>query len=160
MAYLILDEQILLRYATLPSIHPTNFKLHKFTEYMNSSVLQNKIKFMMETSKQDLVFLDMKVHLRDGYLISEIYLKPANSHEYLHLKSCYLQQVAKNNPYSVALRVRRNCSDWVPDDKMFTENLVKYKACLLESGYVSDRMDKHFIKVAKLKRKDVLDGKV
>ena len=43
---------------------------------------------------------------------------------------------------------------------MFTENLVKYKAYLLESGYASDRIDKHFIKVAKLKRKDVIDGKV
>ena len=43
---------------------------------------------------------------------------------------------------------------------MFTENLVKYKAYLLESGYASDGIDKHFIKVAKLKRKDVLDGKV
>ena len=43
---------------------------------------------------------------------------------------------------------------------MFTENLVKYKAYLLESGYASDGIDKHFIKVAKLKRKDVIDGKV
>ena len=43
---------------------------------------------------------------------------------------------------------------------MFTENLVKYKAYLLESGYASDGIDKHFIEVAKLKRKDVLDGKV
>ena len=114
----------------------------------------------METSKQDLVFLDTKVHLREGYLIPEVYSKPTDSHEYLHPKSCHPSQVAKNNPYSVALRVRRNCSDRVPDDKMFTENLVKYKAYLLESGYASDGIDKHFIKVAKLKRKDVLDGKV
>ena len=138
----------------------TEPQLHEFTEYMNSSVLQNKIKFTMETSKQDLVFLDTKVHLREGYLIPEIYSKPTDSHEYLHPKSCHPPQVAKNNPYSVALRVRRNCSDRVPDDKMFTENLVKYKAYLLESGYASDGIDKHFIKVAKLKRKDVLDGKV
>ena len=43
---------------------------------------------------------------------------------------------------------------------MFTENHVKYKAYLLESDYASDWIDKHFIEVAKLKRKDVLDGKV
>ena len=114
----------------------------------------------METSKQDLVFLDTKVHLREGYLIPEIYSNPTDLHEYLHPKSCHPPQVAKTNPYSVALRVRRNCSDRVPNDKMFTENLVKYKAYLLESGYASDGIDKHFIKVAKLKRKDVLDGKV
>ena len=134
--------------------------MHEFTEHINSSVLQNKIKFTMETSKQDLVFLDTKVHLREGYLIPEIYSRPTDSHGYLHPKLCHPPQVAKNNPYSVALRVTRNCSDRVPDDKMFTENLVKYKAYLLESGYASDGIDKHFIKVAKLKRKDVLDAKV
>ena len=58
----------------------TEPQLHEFTEYMNSSVLQNNIKFTMETSKQDLVFLDMKVHLREGYLIPEIYSKPTDSH--------------------------------------------------------------------------------
>ena len=101
---------------------------------MNSNVLQNKIKFTMETNKQDLVFLDTKGHLREGYLIPEIYSKPTDSHEYLHPKSCHSPNVTKNNPYSVALRVRRNCSDRVTDDKMFTKNLVKYKAYLLDSG--------------------------
>ena len=42
---------------------------------------------------------------------------------------------------------------------MFIENLVKYKPHLTESGYVSEKIDKPFIKVAKLKRKDVLGGK-
>ena len=37
---------------------------------------------------------------------------------------------------------------------MFIDNMVKYKAYLLESGYASDQIDGHFIKVAKLKRKD------
>ena len=56
----------------------------------------------------------------------------------------------------MALRVRRNCSDRVPGDKMFIDNLVRYKAYLLDSGYASDIIDKHFIKVAKLKQKKVL----
>ena len=60
-------------------------------------------------------------------------------------------QVTRNNTYSVALRVRRNCSDQIPGDKVFIDNLVKYKAYLLDSGYASDIIDKHFIKVAKLK---------
>ena len=36
---------------------------------------------------------------------------------------------------------------------MFADNLVKYKAYMLQSGYNSDIVDKHFIKLAKLKRK-------
>ena len=41
---------------------------------------------------------------------------------------------------------------------MFTDNMVKYKAYLLESGYASDQIDEHFIKVAKLKRKDAMSN--
>ena len=127
---------------------------------MNSNVLENKIKFTRETSKNELVFLDTKVHLEDGFLISEIYSKPTDSHEHLNPRSCHPPQVTRNNPYSVALRVRRNCSDRVPGDKVFIDNLVKYKADLLDSGYASDIIDKHFIKVGKLKRKDTLGEKV
>ena len=123
----------------------TETQLHEFTEYMNLSVLQNKINFTMEASKHGLVFLDTKVHLKDGYLIPEIYSKPTDSHEYLNPKSCHPPQVAENNPCSVALRVRRNCSDQVPSDKMFIKNLVKYKASLIESGYAREKIDKHFI---------------
>ena len=43
---------------------------------------------------------------------------------------------------------------------MFANNLVKYKAHTLQTGYNSGIVDKHFIKVAKLKRKAVLEGKV
>ena len=44
----------------------TQTQLHEFTEYMNSSVPQNMINFTMETSKHGLVFLDTKVHLKEG----------------------------------------------------------------------------------------------
>ena len=140
--------------------HVSEQQLETFTEYLNSTVLENKIKFTRETSKNELVFLDTKVHLKDGFLISEIYSKSTDSHEYLNPWSCHPPQVTRNSPYSVALRVRRNCSDRVPEDKMFIDNLVKYKAYLLDSGYASDIIDKHFIKVAKLKRKDTLGEKV
>ena len=84
--------------------------------------------------------------------------KPTDAHEYLNPKSCHPPQFTRNNPYSVALRVRRNCSDRDPDDKMFIDNMVKYEAYLLESGYASDQIDGHFIKVAKLKRKDAMSN--
>ena len=85
---------------------------------------------------------------------------PTDSHEYLNPRSCHPPQVTRNNRYSVALRVRRIFSDRDPEDKIFIDNLVKYKAYLLDSGYASDIIDKHFIKVAKLKQKDTLGEKV
>ena len=140
--------------------HVSEQQLETFAGYLNSNVFENKIKFTRETSKNELVFLETKVHLKDGFLISEIYSKPTDSHEYLNPRSCHPPQVTRNNPNSVALRIRRNCSDRVPGDKMFINNLVKYKAYLLDSSYASDTIDKHFIKVAKLKRKDTLGEKV
>ena len=82
----------------------------------------------METSRQELEFLDTKVHLKSGYLIPEVYSRPTDLHEYLNPKSCHPPQVTRNNTYSVVLRVRRNCSDRDPDDKIFIDSMVKYKA--------------------------------
>ena len=121
-------------------------ELGSFTEYLNLNILENKIKFTMETRRQELVSLDTKI-----YPIPEISSKLTDSHEYLNLKSCHPPQVMRNNSYSVALRVRRHCSDRDPDGKMLMDNMVKYKAYLLESEYASDQIDGHFIKVAKLK---------
>ena len=39
-------------------------ELSSFTEYLNSNILESKIKFTMETSRQELVFSDTKVHLK------------------------------------------------------------------------------------------------
>ena len=84
--------------------HVSEQQLETFTGYFNSNVLENKIKFTRETCKKELVFLDTKVHLKDGFLISEIYYTLTDSHENLSLRSCHPPQVTRNNPYSVALR--------------------------------------------------------
>ena len=97
-------------------------------------------------------FLDVKVHLRNGYLTPEIYSKERDSHEYLHPTSAYPPTVSRNSTYSVALRVRRNCSDREPGDSLFVKNLIQYKAYLLHSGYDEEKIDKHFIRVAKMGR--------
>ena len=47
----------------------------EFTRYLNSEVLRDKIKFTVESSGSQLVFLDTKVHLREGFLVPEIYSK-------------------------------------------------------------------------------------
>ena len=126
--------------------------LVQFTEYMNGKVLKDKIKFTLEHSETELVFLDTKVHLKNGFLIQEIYSKPTDSHHYLNQKSSHPPNVVKNIPYSVALRVRRNCSDRIEDGTLFKKNMINYKAYLLNSGYETRHIDRTFIKVAKVKR--------
>ena len=93
-------------------------QLEQLTDYLNENVLSGKIVFAMESSREKLSFLDVNIGLR-GYLITEIYSKTSDSHEYLNPNSCHPPSVANNNPLGVALRVRRNCSDRIENDQIF-----------------------------------------
>ena len=46
-----------------------------FTNYLNETILKDKIKFEPVTKETGLEFLDVKAHLKNGYLIPEIYSK-------------------------------------------------------------------------------------
>ena len=119
-------------------------------------VLKDKIRFQPVVKESGLEFLDVRVHLRNGYVTPEIYSKETDSHEYLHPTSAHPPTASGNNPYSVALRVRRNCSDREPGDSLFVKNLIQCKAYLLHSGYDEETIDKHFMRVAKMGRKSTL----
>ena len=130
-----------------------------FTDHLNETILKDKIKFEPVIKETGLEFLDLKVHLKNGYLIPEINSNETDSHEYLNPNSIHPLSVTKSNPYSVALKVRWNCSDRKVDDKLFVNNLIQYKAYLMHSGYEEEAIDKQFIKVAKMKRKETLESK-
>ena len=131
-------------------------KFMNFTHYLNETVLKDKIRFQPLVKESRLKFLDVKMHLRNGYLTPEIYSEETDSHEYLHPTSAHPPTVSRNNQYSVALRVGRNCSDREPGDSLFFKNLIQYKVYLLHSGHDEKTIDKHFISVAKMGRKSTL----
>ena len=56
-------------------------KLLEFTEYINS--LYPTIKFELVYSEHTLNVLDLTLHLQDGFIITDIYAKPTDSHLYL-----------------------------------------------------------------------------
>ena len=72
-------------------------QLEDFTRCLYSEVL----KFTVESSGSQLVFLDTKVHLREGFLVPKIYSTPADSHGYLNLTSAHPPEVSRNNPLFV-----------------------------------------------------------
>ena len=82
-------------------------------------------------------------------MIPETYSKETDSHKYLNPNPTHPLSVTKNTPYSVALRVRRNCSDREVDDKLFVNHLIPYKDY---TSYEEEAIDKQFIKVAKMKK--------
>ena len=66
-----------------------------FTDHFSETILKDKIKFETVTKETVLEFLDGKVHLKNGYLIPEIYSKETDSHEYLNPNSTHPCQLPK-----------------------------------------------------------------
>ena len=84
-------------------------KLKGFREHLNEK--HPTIKFTAEWSKTSINFLDVTVSLVGGNITTDLYVKPTDSHQYLHSSSCHPYHCKKGIPYSQALRLNRICSD-------------------------------------------------
>ena len=86
------------------------------------------IKFTAEWSRESVTFLDTKV-IRDGNrLVTDLYTKPTDTHQYLHQRSCHPSHCKSSIAYSQALRMRRICSrptDYHRHVEELKENLIK-----------------------------------
>ena len=69
------------------------------------------IKFTAEISTKQHVFMDIKSSLVGDTISVYLYTKPTDTHQYLLPTSCHSKHCCKNVPYSLALRLRRICSD-------------------------------------------------
>ena len=77
------------------------------------------------------------VSVKDGSIETELYTKPTDKHQYLLVSSCHPQHTKRAIPFSLALRLRRICSN--PDNyKLRTNELIDY---LANRGY-----DKTFLR--------------
>jgi hypothetical protein len=85
-------------------------KLQEFFTYINS--INNNIQFTSDYSLHSVHFLDVLVSVGDsGTLVTDLYTKPTDTHQFLHAKSCHPNHIKRSIPYSQALRVLRICSD-------------------------------------------------
>ena len=107
----------------------TETELQEFERYINS--VHPTIKFTVSSSTVEIPFLDVLVRLEDGFLVSDLYTKPTDSHAYLHHRSCHPKHVSKNIPYSQFLRLRRLCTN-ISD---FDSQAERMTAQFLTRGY-------------------------
>ena len=129
-------------------------KLLELTEYINS--LYPTIKFELVYSENSLNVLDLTLHLQDGFIITDIYAKPTDSHLYLPFSSSHPAHCKRAIPYGVALRVRRNCST----DEFFNQICDEYKGYFKFQGYHADLVDKQFDRAINIERSELLKKKV
>jgi hypothetical protein len=98
-------------------------------KHLNSRV--ESIKFTLEWSYHKVNFLDTTVELRGNKLVTDLYTKPTDSHNYLLYNSSHPQRCKDSIPYSQFLRVRRICSS-VTD---FDTHVVTLQMYFIIRGY-------------------------
>ena len=68
------------------------------------------IKFTAKWSRESVTFLDTKVMRDRNCLVTDLYTKPMDTHQYLHQRSCHSSHCKSSIAYSQALRLQRICS--------------------------------------------------
>ena len=53
------------------------------------------------------VFLDVTVMKTDNQSVTDLYVKPTDTHQYLHVSSCHIYQCKKSVTFSQVLRFNR-----------------------------------------------------
>ena len=77
------------------------------------------IKFTANYLRKEI--LDVSVRKKNNQLVTDLYIKPTDTHQYLHASSCHVYHSKKSIPYSQALRLNRICSENSFDDKRCNE---------------------------------------
>ena len=89
------------------------------------------IKFTAEYSKEEVNFLDLNVKVIDGELKTDLFVKPADTHQFLDPTFLHPYHCKKGVTYSQALRLNRICSDNTNFDKRCND----LENWLMERGY-------------------------
>ena len=56
------------------------------------------IKFTAEYSRAKINFLDVTVIKKGNQLVTDLYIKPTDTHQYLHASSCHVSHCKKSIP--------------------------------------------------------------
>ena len=124
--------------------------LTDFVKHLNTC--HETIKFTQESSTESINFLDITVSIdKTNRIVTSLYSKPTDSHNYLLYSSEHPRHILKGIPYSQFLRVRRICS-----------NILDFRqsALMLSSHFIRRGYPKHLVKSAmtraELKDRDTL----
>ena len=63
-------------------------ELKRFSEFLNC--YHPTIKFTAYYSREELQFLDVSVRKKDNQLVTDLYIKPTDMHQYLYASSCHV----------------------------------------------------------------------
>lgn len=129
-------------------------KLKNFFNRCNS--FDPHIKFEQTTSTTSIPFLDVQVIFKNnGELSTDLYKKPTDTHQYLNWTSCHPRHTKTSIPYSLALRLRRICSD----NEFFEKRARELHNILLKRGYKNKLIKECIMKARRTSRQEELTSK-
>ena len=79
-----------------------------FLKYLNQ--FHPNLKFTFEKSKKKFIFLDLVIKLTDCKIVTDLYCKSTDSHQYLRYDSCHADHIKRSITFSQTLRLKRICS--------------------------------------------------
>ena len=111
------------------------------------------IKFTAKYSKETINFLDVNIRLVGGELMTDLFVKPTDTHQFLDPSSSHPYHFKKGIPYSQVLRLNRICSD----NESFDKRCNDLEGWLMERGYNGKMIRKQILRAREHSRKDLLE---
>ena len=96
-------------------------KIQLFLKELND--FTPNLKFTHESNSKSIPFLDVNVKLVNGRLLTDLYIKSTDRHQYLHYSSSHPEHTKRSIVYSQTLRINRLCS--LEDDFNYHKNNMK-----------------------------------
>ena len=128
-------------------------ELDKFLTYLNGC--HDHIKFTLESSTSSVNFLDTKVKLVNNAILTDLYCKPTDSHNYLLFNSAHPLKCKQSIPFSQFLRIRRICSTL----EFYDNHVVEFANHFLKRGYPLELIEEAAVKARRLDRATLLAPK-
>ena len=126
-------------------------KLKELLKILNSS--HPTIKFTAEYSLDKVNFLYVEVICSGNKLLTDLCIKPMDTHQYLEFSSCHVCHSRKSIPYSQALCLNRICSE-----NRFFDNRCNQLECWLKDRDYNEKVARQqILKARKFTRKDLLN---
>jgi len=131
----------------------SSFVLNLYYFYERLEEFDPHIKFEQTTSTTNIPFLDVQVVNDKGKNSTDLYTKPTDTHQYLNnWASCHPRHNKTSIPYSLALRLRRICSN----DQFFEKRAREVQNVLLERCYKNKLIKECIMKARKTTREEAL----
>ena len=126
--------------------------LKEFFGFLNN--VHPSIKFTMEYSQKQINFSDVLISKNDNEssLVTSLFTKSTDSHQYLHATSCHRSVYKKTIPYGQAIRMKRICSNEVD----LQRKLLDLESLLTDRRYKSEIIRQEIQKVNLIGRNNLL----